>query len=345
MKQYIRMLTCLFWLGLISVASAQTRTIMGNVTDDQGVPLPGATILEQGTANGVTTDFDGNFSMEVADGATLEVSFVGYESQTQSVGTDSTYSFQMTGNNQLEEVVLTGVAGKTDTRKVSFAVGKIGEDVIQQTPGVNPANALRSKVAGVTVVQGSGLPGTASAIRIRGATALIGSQNPLIIVDGVILEGTLADINSEDIQSMEILKGSAASSLYGSRAANGVIQIFTKRGNSSLGTNVKFRSEYGVSYIPEERLPKVAQHHYYKLDANGQFLLDDGGGLQIDTDQIIDNPFPEYFNSIDQFYNANDFHSEYISVSNRTENSNSLLSFQNLSQQGVLSLDFFGYER
>ena len=156
--------------------------------------------------------------------------------------------------NELEEVVLTGVAGRTDTKKVSFAVGKVGEDVIQQTPGVNPANALRSKVAGVTVVQGSGLPGTGSAIRIRGATALVGSQSPLIIVDGVILEGTLADINSEDIQNMEILKGSAASSLYGSRAANGVIQIFTIEVIPIL-EQTSGTITVPISYIPEQRLP------------------------------------------------------------------------------------------
>ena len=93
---------------------------------------------------------------------------------------------------------------------------------------------------------------------------------------------------------MEVLKDSAASSLYGSRAANGVIQIFTKRGNTSFGTNVKIRSEYGISYIPENRLPQIAQHHNYLLDSSGGFLLDNSGGFQLEDDKIIDNDFPDY---------------------------------------------------
>lgn len=332
-------------LALVAFTGWAQKTVTGTVFDDAGLPLPGATIIEQGTSNGTTTDFDGNFSLQAADDASLVISYVGYAEQTVSVAGQDSIVVTLSADNELDEVVLTGVAGKTDTRKVSFAVGKVGEELIQQTPGVNPANALRSKVSGVTVVQGSGLPGTASAIRIRGASSISGSQAPLIIVDGVILEGTLADINSEDIQNMEVLKGSAASSLYGSRAANGVIQIFTKRGSSSFGTSVKVRSEYGISYVPEERLPGIAQHHNYQLDGSGDFLLDSAGGLILEDDLIADNPFPAYYNSIDQFYNANDFHSEYVSVSTRSENSNSLISFQNLSQQGILSLDFYGYNR
>ena len=235
----------LIWtlLGLLFAPFAWAQNnVTGTVNDETGTPLPGATVIVDGTSRGVATDFDGNFTIDAEQGEVLVITYVGYADQRLTIGSQDNYTINMVVDNSLEEVVITGVAGRTDTRKVSFAVGKVSEDVIQQTPGVNPANALRSKVPGVTVVQGSGLPGQASAIRIRGATALIGSQSPLIIVDGVILEGTLADINSEDIQSMEILKGSAASSLYGSRAANGVIQIFTKRGNASLGTNVKIRS-------------------------------------------------------------------------------------------------------
>lgn len=266
--------------------------ITGTVSDENEMPLPGGTVVVEETNAGTTTDFDGNYQISASTGQTLIFSYVGYESQSVAVGTSSSIDVQLQAANELEEVVLTGVAGKTDLKKVSFAVGKVNEDEIQQAPGVNPANAIRSKVPGVTVVQGSGLPGNASAIWIRGATSLIGSQAPLIIIDGVILEGTLADINSEDIESMEILKGSAVSSLYGSRAANGVIQIFTKRWSSNLGTYIKIRSEYGVCYIPKTRLPSIALHHNYQLDSDGQFLLDGEGGLQLEDDGIIDNDFP-----------------------------------------------------
>ena len=176
---------------MVQLGFAQEKTITGTVTDETGLPLPGATVVVENNTRGVSTDFDGNFSITASVNEVLIVSYIGYADQRITINENDVYNIGMLTDNELEEVVITGVAGKTDTRKVSFAVGKVNEGLIQQTPGVNPANALRSKVSGVTVVQGSGLPGQASAIRIRGATALVGSQSPLIIVDGVVLEGTL----------------------------------------------------------------------------------------------------------------------------------------------------------
>ena len=248
MKQYIRMLTCLFWLGLISVASAQTRTITGNVTDDQGVPLPGATILEQGTANGVTTDFDGNFSMEVADGATLEVSFVGYESQTQSVGADSTYSFQMASGNLLEEVVVTSLGIKREAKALGYAEQNVTSETIAKSNATDALAALTGQAAGVKITNVSGSAGAGSRIVIRGQTSLSGNNQALIIVDGVRIdnsqfatEGRNAgvagsnrgmDINPADIESINVLKGGSAAALYGVDGCNGVIVITTKKGKS-----------------------------------------------------------------------------------------------------------------
>ena len=124
------------------MASAQTRTITENVTDDQGVPLPGATILEQGTANGVTSDFHGNFSMEVADGATLEVSFVGYKSQTQSVEADSKYSFQMASGNLLEEVVVTSLGIKREAKALCYAVQNVTSETIAKSNATEALNGI-----------------------------------------------------------------------------------------------------------------------------------------------------------------------------------------------------------
>jgi TonB-linked SusC/RagA family outer membrane protein len=270
MKQYIRMLTCLFWLGLISVASAQTRTIMGNVTDDQGVPLPGATILEQGTANGVTTDFDGNFSMEVADGATLEVSFVGYESQTQSVGTDSTYSFQMASGNLLEEVVVTSLGIKREAKALGYAVQNVTSETIAKSNATDALAALTGQAAGVKITNVSESAGAGSRIVIRGQTSLSGNNQALIIVDGVRIdnsqfatEGRNAgvagsnrgmDINPADIESINVLKGGSAAALYGVDGGNGVIVITTKKGKAGK-TSVQVRSN--VTFSEANKFPEL----------------------------------------------------------------------------------------
>ena len=158
--------------------------VTGTVSDENGMPLPGATVMVEETNAGTTTDFDGNYQISADVGQTLAFGYVGYEWQKEIVDGIATINVQLSPANELDEVVLTGVAGKTDLKKVSFAVGKVNEDKIQQAPGVNPANAIRSKVPGVTVVQGSGLPGNASAIRIRGATSLVGSQAPLYTTGG-----------------------------------------------------------------------------------------------------------------------------------------------------------------
>ena len=235
--KYKHFLTSLLFLfGVVAFAQ---QSISGTVTDESGVPMPGATV--QNNDDFTTTDFDGNFSLDANIGDNLTVSFVGYNTSNVSV-TSATLSIALTSSTNLDEVIVTGVAGATDLKKASFAVGKINAETIQKAPGINPGTAIRSKVSGVTVVQGSGLPGSAPSIRIRGASSLSGSQSPLIIVDGVVLNGSLSDINSEDIENVEVLKGSAAASLYGARGANGVINIFTKRGATKEGVEVRFRA-------------------------------------------------------------------------------------------------------
>lgn len=340
------LISLLFVLVPLEYASSQQRLISGTVTEaGGGIPLPGASVVIQNTSTGVSTDFDGNFSIQAETGDVLVVSYIGFQDQVVVVSEADNYSVFLILDSELDEVVLTGVAGKTDLRKVSFSVGKVSEEILQQVPAVNAANALRGKVAGVTVVQGTGLPGVASNIRIRGGSSLTGSQAPLILLDGVILDGSLADIPSEDIQEIEVLKGSAAASFYGSRAANGVVQIFTKRGSSKLGASIRIRGEYGNTYIPEARLPSIAQHHYYKLDASGNFELGVDGAYAIDEDGIIDNPFPVYYDNLSSFFVPQNTHTQNVSLSSRSENSRSYISFTNLSQSGILDFDHFGYDR
>ena len=143
-KQYLFL--SLLGILVMQIGFAQQKTITGTITDETGVPLPGATVIIENTTQGVSADFDGNFSIQASEGDVLLITYIGYSDYRVTVGNQDNLTISLSPDNELEEVVLTGVAGKTDTRKVSFAVGKVNEELIQQTPGVNPANALRSKV-------------------------------------------------------------------------------------------------------------------------------------------------------------------------------------------------------
>src|SRR6185503_16031593 len=153
---------------------------------------------------------------------------------------------------RLEEVVVTGVAEATDRRKLGFTVGTVNEEQLKAVPASNALEGVQGKIAGVRLVPQSAQPGSEPAIRLRGATSISGRQDPLYIVDGVIARYGIADISAEDVERIEVVKGSAASSLYGSNGANGVVQIFTKRGNSipEGSMQVTLRTEAGVNTMP-----------------------------------------------------------------------------------------------
>ncbi len=339
----------LFFLFVFTVISrlliAQESQIQGTVLDQKNIPLPGATVLISNTTKGVTTSFDGNFALMASVGDVLEVRYVGFETQIVTITEQLFYKIVLLPDNELKEIVLTGVAGKTNLRKISFSVGKVNETVLQQVPGVNAVSTLVGKIAGVNVVQGNGLPGISPKIRIRGSSSLLGNQDPLIILDGAIIEGHLSDINSEDIESIEILKGSAGASLYGSRAANGVVQIFTKRGPPTFGTRLRIRSEFGISYVPKPRRPIINPSHNYKLDEIGHFIRGNDGGYVLEEDRIADNPFPVYYDNLSHFFSTNISHNQSAQILHRSDNTSSHLSFSNLSQEGILNFNHFGFDR
>ena len=272
MKNQIRW-TILLIMGIVQVTLAQ-NLIRGTVSDANG-PLPGANVIEQGTTNGVSTDFDGNFTITVAEGATLEISFTGFITQNITVGDQSTIDVVLEEDTELlEEVVVTALGftekrdkqGSTSSIVSTKAVVRSGEATFQ--------NALSGKAAGVSVARTSGDPGAGSRIRIRGANTILGSSDPLIIVDGSPLNSAttkivnggssntgainfgsrLNDINPADIASVQVLKGASAAALWGSRAANGVIVITTKEGRSG-DAKITFSSTYSFDEI-SERVPR-----------------------------------------------------------------------------------------
>ncbi len=280
-----------FALGVVAVtntAYAQGAVITGKVTTDQGRGIEGANVIIPELNISVGTNSAGNYTIVIPTArlngsqAVIRVRSIGYVPKSQVVSLTAgtqTSNFSLAQDiNRLEAVVTTGVTGATVVTKLPFSVSRIDSSDMK-VPATNPLSQLAGKVPGATIVAASGRPGAAPAVLLRGPTAITGAgrgQSPLYIIDGVILTdqgsstggGGLPDINPQDIESIEVVKGAAASSLYGARAGNGVINIRTKTGvGSAEGVHFNARTEYGTSDV-ERHLP-IAQAHALELDATG----------------------------------------------------------------------------
>ena len=238
--------------------SAYAQQVSGTVSDENGVPLPGATVVVEGTSTGVSTDFDGNYSISASQGDTLVFSFVGYASQSVVVGSSATINVSLEPDNSLEEVVVTALGVKRNTKALGYSVTEVDGTELSANPSTNAINALQGKVAGV-MVTGSAMGAKGSSrVVIRGTSSLTGNNQPLYVVDGITINnnnlgaagvwgGTdfgdgISSINPDEVQSVSVLKGGAAAALYGSRASNGVIIITTKNGLGSEGLGIEINS-------------------------------------------------------------------------------------------------------
>ncbi|MBC6997952.1 SusC/RagA family TonB-linked outer membrane protein [Cytophaga sp. FL35] len=205
-------------------------TVSGTILDSEGVPLPGANVIEKGTTNGTQTDFDGNFTLNVEDGATLVISYLGFVAQEVAVNGRSSISVTLAEDSaQLDEVIVTGYQTETK-RETTAAVSIVKSEELAAIPSGNVEQQLQGRVAGVTVLS-NGQPGTTSQIRVRGFGAF-GGNEPLYVVDGVPVNNT-EFLNPDDIETTTVLKDAAAASIYGARAANGVVVYSTKQGSKT----------------------------------------------------------------------------------------------------------------
>ena len=236
------------------------KSVSGTVTDNEGVPLPGATVLVAKTNSGVSTDFDGNYSISVEEGQTLLISFVGYASQEVKVGVSSSYDFTLEPSNALDEVVVTSLGISRQKRELTYAAQNVdAEGIDESRANGNLVNSLQGKVAGISITTTSQGVNSQSRVLLRGNRSISGSSQPLYIVDGVPLGGDIQDFSPDDIASISVLKGANAAALYGARANNGAIIITTKSGkkdtfNVNINTNLtydtadimlEFQNEYG----------------------------------------------------------------------------------------------------
>ncbi|MGB2398159.1 MAG: carboxypeptidase-like regulatory domain-containing protein, partial [Flavobacteriaceae bacterium] len=251
------------------------KVIRGNVSDANG-PLPGANVIEQGTTNGVSTDFDGNYEITVSDNAgVLEISYTGFLTQSIEIGNQSSIDVILEDDTQLlDEVVVTSLGFTEKKDRLGSTYSVVSTNAVQRSGEPTLANALSGKAAGLSIARTSGDPGAGSRIRIRGGNTILGSSAPLIIVDGSPLNSgitkivnggssntgavnfgsRLNDLNPADIASVQVLKGASAAALWGSRAANGVIVITTKEGRSGKA-KITFSSSYSFDEI-SDRIPR-----------------------------------------------------------------------------------------
>ncbi|HZG26261.1 MAG TPA: carboxypeptidase-like regulatory domain-containing protein, partial [Chitinophagaceae bacterium] len=212
--------------------STQADPLSGRITDENGRPLAGVSVVEKGTTNGTQTDANGNFTLTTASGnAILEISFVGYSDLEINVAGRSVVNVQLKqGTKELDQVVVVGY-GTQRRKAVTGAVAKVDLSTTRNTPATNISQALRGTVAGV-VFRDNGRPGQGGTILIRGQRSITAGNDPLLVLDGIIYNGSLGDINPNDIESMEVLKDASASAIYGTRGSNGVILLTTKRGKT-----------------------------------------------------------------------------------------------------------------
>ena len=247
----------LCFLGMLSAQEAsavtesvtsvqQTKQATGQVSDSQG-PLIGATVMEKGTSNGTVTDFNGNFSLNVKPGATLVISYVGYETQEIKAG-DNVHVTLTEDGHVVNEVVVIGY-GTQRREAVTGSVANVGGEKLNQIAATNAAQALQGRVAGVLMTQTGSKPGDEMQIRIRGQRSLSASNDPLIVLDGIPFMGVLSDINPADIKSMDILKDASATAIYGSRGANGVIIITTVKGSQGTPAKVSYNGYVSIKKV------------------------------------------------------------------------------------------------
>lgn len=244
MRKSIFLILCL----LCSVGAMAQKTVSGVVTDATGEAVIGASVIEVGAAgNGTVTDLDGKFTLTVSPDGKIQISYIGYQTQTLSAKDKSFFKVVLKEDSEmLQEVVVTGYGGKQLRTKVTNSIAKVKEDVLQKGLFSNPAQALSGAVAGVRVFQTSGDPGATPVIVLRGGTDYNGNGSPLVLVDGQV-RGSLSDINPEDIESMEVLKDAGATAIYGARANNGVILVTTKRGKEGKG-QINVKAKVGLNY-------------------------------------------------------------------------------------------------
>lgn len=256
-------LSLLLFLTIGMTISAQ-EIIKGKVTDNRKEPLAGVTILVKSSTTGTTTDMDGNYSLTVPDGSMLQFSYIGYQSQEIRTKGKAIINVELLEDSQQMDEVVVVAYGTAKKSTFTGSITSINNEKLEKITATNVTESLQGMSPGVSVINNVGEPGTDAKINIRGIGSMSASTNPLYVVDGVPYDGNLSAISSSDIESITVLKDAAASSLYGSRAANGVIVITTKKGDSEK-TKVNFKATWGTSDLAVKYPDMAGPQEFFEL--------------------------------------------------------------------------------
>lgn len=330
------------------------KSISGTVRDEGGQPVMGATVVVKGTTRGTTTDFDGKFSIDVAEGDTIEISYLSYETYTLVVGTENAYTIVMKeSTSELDEVVITGYTNYKRNETPS-AITTLSSGEIQQVSAGSFNQVLQGKVPGMQVTSSSGQPGETPNIIIRGVGSIDGTRNPLYIMDGVPIEGNYFEtINANDIASVTVLKDASAKAQYGSRGSNGVVIITTKKGQKGK-LSVNYSSQYGISERGKQRfeMMNTAEALRFQEEVGLEIGRDIGPGWtyspknpaytratpqeQRYADYILDSLRKIDIDWRDIFLRTGQYMDQNLSISGGTEKMNFYNSFNYHEQQGIV---------
>ena len=317
---------------VVQVSFAQEKTVSGTISDKDGA-LPGVSVLIKGTTKGTDTDFDGKYSIKANVGDVLVFSYLGYETVERTVGSSSTMNVTMKeGGEVLDEIVVTSYGRALNSKKSAASLARVDGKTIEQVPINSVDQVLQGAAAGVSVNTGSGQPGQSGTIIIRGISSLSGDIEPLFIIDGIpVDQDNFRSLNQNDIQTIDVLKDAAATSLYGNRGAGGVVLVTTKRGKLGQKLDVKYRALYGVASKPDTKFTVMNSQQF--LGFQQTYGIGFGGGL---TDlQIASIAQQTNTNWSDIFFRLGNTVSHELSFSSGTASSTSFTSINYFRQEGI----------
>ncbi|MFI0428176.1 SusC/RagA family TonB-linked outer membrane protein [Mariniflexile sp. HMF6888] len=363
---------------VVQLTFAQEKTVSGTISDASGLPLPGATVLVKGTTTGTSSDFDGNYSIKANQGATLVFSFVGYTTKEVNVGASNSINVTLSEDAAvLEEVVVTAFGKTKQKRSLGYAATAVSNEQLTEVATLNPFESLSGKIAGVDITAPS-QPGASTKVILRGYSGLNGS-GPLYVVDGTpissssnssSLSGLTTDVNrsfdggtnindldANNIESINILKGGAATALYGSRASSGAIIITTKKGKA--GEKVKVEVNSSLDFLEVARIPHLQQTFgqgwngvdYSGLPGGGTGATNENGswgpkfnGQIRPWGQIVDNsqqikPYVALKDNIKDFYDIGNTYTNSVRLSGGGSNSDFSLVFTRVDTDGIIPTD------
>lgn len=345
-------LLLLFFISQLFLADmiAQSITIKGKITAESGTPISGASVLVKGTKRGVSTDETGDYTITLSGKSTLVVTAIGYKSQELTATKGETLNLVLENSVQsMSEVVVTALGIKREKRQLTYSTQEVKGDVLTSTKETNVLNAMTGRVSGVQITSSSGQPGSSSRIVIRGVSSITGDNEALIVMDGIPINNAqtgnagpgngvsrLSDIDPEIIESINVLKGSAASALYGSKAARGVVMITTKNGSGNRKPKVSLTSQFSMEtpILPEFQST-------YAQGSNGLFVNGETSktseiwGPRIDTLKVNGQAVYNK-NAMHDFFQKGLTYTNTLSVAGGVGKSNYFMSYSYLDQKGTV---------